>query len=81
MKSCYNNGDERWHGWDQEESVHIGGLVRVSLGQHGTGVVGTPPLGTAETPWLNLQSALCICGFIAADSYVELQNVFIENHI
>lgn len=80
MKSCYNNGDERWHGWDQEESVHIGGLVRVSPGQHGTGVVGTPTPGTAETPWLNLQSALCICGFIAADSYVELQNVFIEKN-
>lgn len=41
------------------------------------GVVGTP---TGETPWLNLQSALCIRGFIAADSYVKLQNVFIENN-
>ena len=39
------------------------------------------PSSTAETPWLNLQSALSIRGFIAADSYVELQNVFIENHI
>ena len=60
--------------------MHIRGLVRFSLGQHSTGVVGTPTLGTAKNPWLNVQSALCIHGFIAADSYVELQNVFIENN-